>query len=170
MDLQKGLRAADAAFEKFFDSHVYRDGINAVLTDEAIKAVDQAKAAFMCNCNYRQNHANCPLRNCPFETNRQYFTDMFVGVQPECKKVTETYWRIAHQFWLSRKLNRHIEHTLYLHTFNSLDQQKPLNVIPFLVYGEEGVKEELFADCIGPITSQELRRILNILSTGQAHE
>lgn len=101
MDLQKGLRAADATFEKFFDSHVYRDGINAVLTDEAIKAVDPAKAAFMCNCNYRQNQ---------------------------------------------------------------------LNVIPFLVYGEEGVKEELFADCIGPITSQELRRILNILSTGQAHE
>lgn len=155
MDLQKGLRAADAAFEKFFDSHVYRDGINAVLTDEAIKAVDSAKAAFMCNCNYRQNPANCP-----FETNRQYFTDMFVGVQPECKKVTETYWRIAHQFWLSRKLNRLIEHT-----FNSLDQQKPLNVIPFLVYGEE-----LFADCIGPITSQELRRILDMLSTGQAHE
>lgn len=44
MDLQKGLRAADAAFEKFFDSHVYRDGINAVLTDEAIKAVDPAKS------------------------------------------------------------------------------------------------------------------------------
>ena len=51
MDLQKGLRAADATFEKFFDSHVYRDGISAVLTDEAIKAVDPAKAAFMCNCN-----------------------------------------------------------------------------------------------------------------------
>ena len=98
---------------------------------------------------------------------------MFVGVQPECKKVTETYWRTAHQFWLSRRLNRPIEHTLYLPylpTFNSLDQQKPLNVIPLLVYGEEGVKEELFADCIGPITSRELRRILNILSTGQDHE
>lgn len=109
MDLQKGLHAANATFEKFFDSHVYRDGINAVLTDEAIKTVDPAKAAF--------------------KTNRQYFTDMFVGVQPECKKVTETYWRIAHQFWLSRKLNRPIEHTLYLHTFNSLDQQKPLTAL-----------------------------------------
>lgn len=170
MDLQKGLRAADVVFEKFFNSCVYRDGVNAVLTDEAIKAVDPAKAAFICNCNYRQNQANCPMRSCPFEVNRQYFTDIFIGVQPECKKVTETYWRIAYQFWLTRKLSCSIERTLYLHTFDSLDQQKPLSIIPLLVYGEEEVNEELFADYIGPITSQELRRILNMLSTGYIHE
>lgn len=170
MDLQKGLRAADAAFAKFFDSYVYYNGEKAVLPDEAIEAVDPAKAAFMCNCNYHQNQANCPLKSCPFETNRQYFSDMFIGVQPECKKVTETFWRIVHQFWLIRKLNRSTEHTLFLHTINCLDQQKPLNVIPFLVYGEEGVNEELFADCIGPITSQELRRVLNLLNAGYVHE
>lgn len=142
MEICMDLRAA----EKFFNSY----GVNAVLTDEAIKAVDPAKAAFN-----RQNQANCP-----FEVNRQYFTDIFIGVQPECKKVTETYWRIAHQFWLMRKLSCSI-----LHTFDSFDQQKPLSIIPFLVYGEEEVNEELFADYIGPITSQELR-----LSTGCTHE
>ena len=130
MDLQKGLRAADVTFEKFIASYVYRDDMTAVLPDEAIKAADPAKAAFMCNCNYRQNLASCPMRTCPFKINRQYFPDIFVGVRPECKKVTETYWQIAYRFWLTRQLSRSIERILYAYTFNSLDQHKPTVLAP----------------------------------------